>query len=188
MKASLLLLLTLVTLSESAHADAIKCRMPNGKVVITDGACSGGASVEQVRPSEYISPQRQRQAYEVNARTAAQVEGIEAEKVADRAALQNQQRAVAAEDARQASIRAQQEAVENQRRLRELEMARAAKEARQPELAADYQPPAPLSVIKSCNGASCSDQTGQRYTTTAGKTTRSDGARCYQSGKVMYCD
>jgi Ni,Fe-hydrogenase III small subunit len=53
MKASLLLLLTLVTLSESAHADAIKCRMPNGKVVITDGACSGGASVEQVRPSEY---------------------------------------------------------------------------------------------------------------------------------------
>ncbi|MBL0352182.1 MAG: hypothetical protein IPP03_05840 [Dechloromonas sp.] len=188
MKTGLLLLLTLVTLSEAAHADAIKCRMPNGKVVITDGACSGGASVEQVRPSEYISPQRQRQAYEVNARTAAQVEGIEAEKAADRAALQKQQRAVAAEDARQASIRLQQEIAENQRRQRDLEIARAAKEARQPELAADYQAPAPLSVIKSCNGASCSDQTGQRYTTEAGKTTRSDGARCYQRGKVMYCD
>ena len=184
----LLLLLTFSALSSAVHADAIKCRMPNGKVVITDGACTGGASVEQVRPSEYVSPERQRQAYEVNAHTAARVEGIEAEKAADRAALQKQQRAVAAEDARQASIRAQQEAVENQRRLRELEMARAAKEARQPELATGYKPPAPLPVIKSCNGASCSDQTGQRYTTTAGKTTRSDGARCYQSGKVMYCD
>jgi hypothetical protein len=119
MKASLLLLLTLSALSSAAHADAIKCRMPNGKVVITDGACTGGSSVEQVRPSEYISRERQRQAYEVNARTAAQVEGIEAEKAANRAALQNQQHAVAARDARQASIRAQQDANDNLKRQRD---------------------------------------------------------------------
>ena len=45
-----------------------------------------------------------------------------------------------------------------------------------------------MPVIKNCNGNSCSDQFGQRYTTTAGKTVRSDGARCYQRGNAMYCD
>lgn len=48
--------------------------------------------------------------------------------------------------------------------------------------------PAPLSIIKNCNGATCTDQTGQRYTTQAGKTVRSDGKRCYQQGNAMYCD
>lgn len=46
----------------------------------------------------------------------------------------------------------------------------------------------PLAIIKSCNGANCSDQMGNRYNTTAGKTVRSDGKRCYQQGSAMYCD
>lgn len=46
----------------------------------------------------------------------------------------------------------------------------------------------PQAVIKNCNGPSCTDQLGNRYTTTYGKTVRSDGKRCYQQGSVMYCD
>lgn len=48
--------------------------------------------------------------------------------------------------------------------------------------------PAPQAVIKSCNGPSCSDQFGNRYTTTQGKTVRSDGKRCHQQGTRLYCD
>lgn len=48
--------------------------------------------------------------------------------------------------------------------------------------------PAPQAVIKSCNGPSCTDQFGNRYTTTQGKTVRSDGKRCYQQGTRLYCD
>lgn len=67
-------------------------------------------------------------------------------------------------------------------------VARVEQASRQGTQSAIPENPAPLSVIKSCNGATCTDQTGQRYTTEAGKTVRSDGARCYQRGKVMYCD
>lgn len=48
--------------------------------------------------------------------------------------------------------------------------------------------PAPLSVIKNCVGSTCTDQAGNRYTTTLGKTVRSDGKRCYQQGNALYCD
>lgn len=47
---------------------------------------------------------------------------------------------------------------------------------------------APLLVIKNCTGSTCTDQMGNRYTTTLGKTVRSDGKRCYQQGTAMYCD
>lgn len=49
-------------------------------------------------------------------------------------------------------------------------------------------PPPPLAVIKNCNGDSCADQLGNRYSTTAGKIVRQDGKRCYQQGNAMYCD
>ena len=48
--------------------------------------------------------------------------------------------------------------------------------------------PAPLLVIKNCTGSTCTDQMGNRYTTTQGKTVRSDGKRCYQQGNAFYCD
>lgn len=48
--------------------------------------------------------------------------------------------------------------------------------------------PAPLLVIKNCVGSTCTDQMGNRYTTTLGKTVRSDGKRCYQQGNAFYCD
>jgi len=48
--------------------------------------------------------------------------------------------------------------------------------------------PTPQAVIKSCNGPMCTDQFGTRYTTTVGKTVRSDGKRCYQQGSRLYCD
>ena len=55
-----------------------------------------------------------------------------------------------------------------------------------------HRPVAPIhpaqAVIKNCVGPSCTDQFGNRYTTTAGKTVRSDGKRCYQQGSRLYCD
>lgn len=48
--------------------------------------------------------------------------------------------------------------------------------------------PPPLAIIKNCNGPTCTDQMGNRYTTTGGKTVRSDGKRCYQQGNAVYCD
>ena len=48
--------------------------------------------------------------------------------------------------------------------------------------------PAPLLVIKNCTGSTCTDQMGSRYTTTQGKTVRSDGKRCYQQGNAFHCD
>lgn len=46
----------------------------------------------------------------------------------------------------------------------------------------------PLAVIKNCNGPTCTDQMGNRYTTAGGKTVRSDGKRCYQQGSAVYCE
>lgn len=48
--------------------------------------------------------------------------------------------------------------------------------------------PASSLVIKNCVGSTCTDQMGNRYTTTLGKTVRSDGKRCYQQGNTFYCD
>lgn len=65
---------------------------------------------------------------------------------------------------------------------------REASRPRSPPPDSEVESPRPLSIIKNCNGATCTDQTGQRYTTQAGKTVRSDGKRCYQQGNAMYCD
>jgi len=48
--------------------------------------------------------------------------------------------------------------------------------------------PTPLLVIKNCAGSTCTDQMGNHYTTTQGKTVRSDGKRCNQQGNAFYCD
>ena len=60
-------------------------------------------------------------------------------------------------------------------------------EVHHPTRQATVNPP-PQAVIKNCSGPTCTDQFGNRYTTTVGKTVRSDGKRCYQQGTRLYCD
>ncbi len=200
-----LLLVSLLVVSIEGHADAMKCRTSNGKIEITDGACSAGSRAERVQGAEYISADRQRQAHRVNAQNTAQVNGIEAEKAAYSESVRQQQNAFAKADARQAAADGRKAAIDSQNKQLE-ECARLSSRRNvsidakcagvlgfdgslQRELPTAPEPPKPLSVIKTCNGASCSDQYGSRYDTSAsGKTVRSDGKRCYQQGRVMYCD
>lgn len=213
MRGNAVLLLMIVMLPLTGHAQAFKCRTPSGKVEFSDSPCAGGAQTERVQSNEYISPERQRQARDVQARNASEVERIEGEKAANNQQIARQQASQIAADKRQTVIDQQ----------KSLEMARAksaeangrciesatsrrnsamlaeckgiSKVQAQKELddaLNDNQQPLvsnqQMPVIKNCNGNSCSDQFGQRYTTTAGKTVRSDGARCYQRGNAMYCD
>lgn len=53
---SLLLVCTVV------QADAYKCKMPDGHVVISSEPCGGDSRTEAVRPSEKISPEQRREA------------------------------------------------------------------------------------------------------------------------------
>lgn len=179
----------------------------------SDSPCAGGSQTERIQSNEYISPERQRQARDVQARNAYEVERIEGEKAAINQQIARQQASQIAADKRQAVIE-QQKSLEiaraksaeangrciesatsrrNSAMLAEckgISKAQAQKELddalndNQQPLASNQQMP----VVKNCTGNSCSDQYGQRYTTTAGKTVRSDGARCYQRGNTMYCD
>lgn len=62
----------------------------------------------------------------------------------------------------------------------------------QPEIYSPRRPaevvPSRQAVITKCSGPICTDEQGNRYTTAAGKTVRSDGKRCYQQGTMLYCD
>jgi hypothetical protein len=248
MNAKVVLLSVLFAVPLFSHAQAFKCRTPSGKVEFSDSPCAGGAQTERVQSNEYISPERQRQAREVQARNASEVERIEGEKAAYNQQLQRQQAAYARADAEQARIDANKKASENLKHqqdecsklsrrtdmpqsqraaLDEIcgkpipdkdrfddckeKLARASNSSQRAVIAAsctgdansvarvqessrrrmdspEPEAPAPLSIIKNCNGATCTDQTGQRYTTQAGKTVRSDGKRCHQQGSAMYCD
>ncbi len=242
------LMLLLVLIPLSSHAQAFKCRTPSGKMEFSDSPCAGGSQTERIQSNEYISPERQRQAREVQARTSSEVERIEGEKAAFNQQLQRQQAAYARADAEQTCIEANKKAAENLKHpqdeclklsrrtdmpksqraaLDEIcgkpipdkdrfddckeKLARASNPSQRAVIAAsctgdansvarveessrrrmdspEPEAPAPLSIIKNCSGATCTDQTGQRYTTEAGKTVRSDGKRCYKQGSAMYCD
>ena len=248
MNARVLLLIALIAFPLAGHAQAFKCRTPSGKMEFSDSPCAGGSQTERIQSNEYISPERQRQAREVQARNVSEVERIEGEKAAYNQQLQRQQAAYARADAEQARIDTNKKAAENLKHQQDecsklsrrtdmplsqraaldeicgkpipdkdrfdnckeklarasnaseraaiaaictgdqSSVARIEQAARQGTQSAVPENPAPLSVIKSCNGATCTDQTGQRYTTEAGKTVRGDGKRCYQQGKTMYCD
>lgn len=213
MNARVLLLIALIAFPLAGHAQAFKCRTPSGKMKFSDSPCAGGSQTERIQSNEYISPERQRQARDVQARSAAQIQGIEAENAAFKQQQQQQHASQAAAAQRQAATD-QQKALEmaraksaeangrcietatnrrNSAMLAECkgiskvqaqkELDDALNDNQQPQVSNQQMP-----VIKNCTGNSCSDQFGQRYTTTAGKTVRSDGARCYQRGNAMYCD
>jgi hypothetical protein len=235
--------MVLLAVPFASHAQTFKCRTPSGKMEFSDSPCAGGSQTERVQANEYISPERQRQAREVQARNAAQVRSIEAENSAFKQQLQRQQTIQMQEDANQRArqgnenVRRQQDEcaeLATQKNMGRSQRAALAELCAKPEpnkekfddcksqLARATSPsqramitsnctgdpesgarvrevsrqapapipeaPAPLSIIKNCNGATCTDQTGQRYTTQAGKTVRGDGKRCYQQGNAMYCD
>lgn len=71
----------------------------------SDSPCAGGSQTERIQSNEYISPERQRQARDVQARNAAQVQNIEAE---NSAFNQQQQRRQAIQMQEDANHRARQ--------------------------------------------------------------------------------
>ncbi|MGE5384953.1 MAG: DUF4124 domain-containing protein [Betaproteobacteria bacterium] len=75
-------------LHSDVYAEVYKCRGPNGQVIISDTGCFAGTVVESARASEFISPERQRQAREVNARRLNQLNAIENENAAYRQSQQ----------------------------------------------------------------------------------------------------
>jgi hypothetical protein len=213
MDARIALLMVLLTVPFVSHAQTFKCRTPSGKMEFSDSPCAGGSQTERIQSNEYISPGRQRQAHEVQARNASEVERIEGEKAANNQQISGQLASQAAADKRQQAVTDQQKAlemarnksveanercVENATRRRNSSMLAECKglpnvkSQENPWDVADTTPapfePKPQAIIKNCIGNSCSDQFGQRYTTQAGKTVRSDGKRCHQQGSAMYCD
>jgi hypothetical protein len=240
MDARIALLMVLLAVPFVSHAQTFKCRTPSGKMEFSDSPCAGGSRTERIQSNEYISPERQRQAREVQARNAAQVQGIEARDEAYRQQNQRQQviqSQAEANNKANENIKSQQDEcaqLATQKNMGRSQRAALAELCAKPEankekfddckaqLAKATSPsqrafiasnctgdpeagarvrevskqtpmpipaaPEPLSIIKNCNGATCTDQTGQRYTTQAGKTVRSDGKRCYQQGNAMYCD
>jgi hypothetical protein len=214
-KIRIALFLALLVAPLAIHAQAFKCRTPSGKMEFSDSPCAGGSQTERIQSNEYISPERQRQARDVQARNAYEVERIEGEKAANNQQMARQQASQIAADKRQALID-QQKALEvaraksseangrcietatnrrNSAMLAEckgISIVQAQKELDAPLI--DNQPlPAyeqPMPVVKSCNGNSCRDQYGNRYipTVVPGKFDRSDGKRCKQIGTSMSCD
>ncbi len=243
MKVRIALLMALLVVPLASHAQAFKCRTPSGKMEFSDSPCAGGSQTERIQSNEYISPERQRQAREVQARNAAQVQSMEAENEAYRASIQRQNQRLYQAEVQDQGRRQVQDSVAScvsrvegttglsqrqkadaisrchgagisqagpdlngsndcvqkvesmsglsgRQRANAIARCHGATVPDDPPRAFAPPPeaPKPLAVIKNCNGATCTDQTGQRYTTQAGKTVRSDGKRCYQQGNAMYCD
>lgn len=216
MKIRIALLMALLVVPLASHAQAFKCRTPSGNLEFSDSPCAGGAQTERVQSSEYISPERQRQAREVHERNAVQVQGMEAENMAFRQQQQQRQQAAQVQsdtnqrsiESRQAAEKAQLDAATEKAKCIDVATKRRnstmlaeckgiSKVQAQNELDAplsdnlprpiDNQP---MPVIKSCNGDTCRDQYGNRYTSTVvpGKFDRSDGKRCRQVGNALSCN
>lgn len=215
MKIRIALLMALLVLPLASHAQTFKCRTPSGKIEFSDSPCAGSSQTERIQSNEYISPERQRQAREVQARNAAEIQGSEADKAAYSQHIYRQQASQAAADQRQAVTdqlgaleKARARTAEANGRCIETATSRRnstmlaeckgiSKVQAQNELDGplnDNQPPPayeqPMPVVKSCNGNSCRDQYGNRYTPTVvpGKFDRSDGTRCKQMGNTMSCN
>lgn len=214
MKIRIALLMALLVVPLASHAQTFKCRTPSGKMEFSDSPCAGSSQTERIQSNEYISPERQRQAQQLRSRNAAQVNQIEGEKAAYSQQLQRQQAILAEQDASQRLAR-QQKAAEMARddaAIKQANCVATATNRRNSSMLAeckgiskvqaqneldspltDNQPPPayeqPRPVVKSCNGDSCRDQYGNRYTATVvpGTFDRSDGKRCKQSGKTMSC-
>lgn len=189
--------------SQQAIADAYKCRTVSGKVEISNEGCNGGSRLEQITTAAPVTIDRQRQAAEVSNRMLNQLDGIAKGNAIYQQQLRQQQVAQEAIDQQQAAQQSRADAQDRHKRC--LDEAMRYREPEQGRMVAvcngrPYQnenitanvgpvaQPGPLPVIKSCNGNQCSDQMGNRYNTTVGKTVRSDGKRCYQRGNAMYCD
>lgn len=199
-KITISVLLALI-LPSIGYAQAFKCRTEGGKVVITNEGCNGGARLEKITTAAPVTFERQIQATEVNNRMIKQLDGISQEQMASNAKLQRQQATQIQQDVSQRSVGQQQAAAmartdgaarsanciatatarRNSSMLAECEGRPTVKNQENPWDAPDTTPPLPeskpLAIIKGCNGNSCFDQYGDRYSTTAGKTVRQDGTR-----------
>lgn len=204
MTSRILLLIGVLCIAPICQAQAYKCKMPDGKVVISNEGCANGGRLEQITTASPVTYDRWRQAAEVNARANRQLNGIARENAAYNAQLRRQHAAQVVIDQQHAAALARNEALDRHKRcLEEANRYRDKAQARMiaacngvPYYDAEIQhepdqvasTPSPRPVIKSCFGNTCRDQMGNRYTETAGKITNSQGQRCHQSGKVMYCD
>ncbi len=104
MDARIAVLMVLLAVPFVSHAQTFKCRTPSGKMEFSDMPCAGGSQTERIQSNEYISPERQRQAREVQARNASEVERIEGDKAAYNQQIARQQASQAAADKRQQAV------------------------------------------------------------------------------------
>ena len=200
---SIVACLALLIATPCAIADAIKCRDAAGKVIITDDACPGASRVERVQGAEYISPERRRQAMEVNAISSRQLNAIEAEKEAfgqKQAALQ---RAYAENDQREA----QQRQIDDGRKKSDDECIALSKKGRRARHEAmakgcawgfeadrriteerEMERSKPNPMITSCDSGGCWDTTGNRYNRSGKTFFRQDGKFCTRSGPSLSCN
>ena len=79
---ALIIQLLCCALSFPAAADAVKCRQPNGKVVISNMPCDEDAKTVATHRSDYISPQQRQAAAQDVERQKAFVARSESERVA----------------------------------------------------------------------------------------------------------
>lgn len=153
----------------AVHSDAFKCTTPSGKVVITDSGCAGVGKHSGAYGSEYISPERQRQAMDVDRRNMNMLERSAAEDAAYRESLARQQEAYRASQRPVAQPVAPVVVIPQQER------------------APRRRSPAP-GQITNCDQAGCWDTNGNRYNNGAGGTKfRADGKVCNQVGAELIC-
>lgn len=198
-----LLLLAALCFVSTCYAQAYKCKMPDGKVMISNEGCANGGRLEQITTASPVTYDRWRQAAEVNARANMQLDGIARENAIYQQKLRQQQATQAVIDQQHAAQQARNDALDRHKKcIDEANRYRDKVQARMiaacngvpyydDEVSSPVQvasTPSPLPVIKNCFGNTCRDQMGNRYRETAGKITNSQGQRCYQRGKVMYCN
>lgn len=199
MTSRILLFLALLCIPLASHAQAYKCKMPDGKIVISNEGCANGGRLEQITTAAPVTYDRWRQAAEVNARANRQLDGMARENAAYNEKIRQQQTAQAAIDHQNAIVSAKQSAQDNQKRcLDDASRLSGRAKARmvaacmgthyeEPERPMPIAKPSP-SVITSCDRGGCWDNVGNRYNGGGQTKFRSDGKTCQMIGNMMQCN
>ena len=86
-----LALLAALAFASAAHAEAYKCRLPDGQIEISNRPCTGGGTTLTVRPDETISEAQRQAAERENERMRQRADKLEADNRASDAAAQREQ-------------------------------------------------------------------------------------------------
>lgn len=202
------LLFLLATLALPASAQVYKCKTPTGGTLVSDRPCDGPNKTVDVRRSEPVTLEQQRQAAELQQRRRQQLGQIEAEEaeyreqLAGRAALQAKQEAQEAkqkaiEDERTRQQKCYEIVTQKQKGTKLTGEERAALAAcglpvseqnRKDQDPPPDDPPNP-GIVTKCDPGGCWDTHGKRYNGSGrGNFFRQDGRSCQQIGDRMRCN